>query len=129
MGVVQNERMLDAAECFHIIDRAKKANSKPIIWNVWGELPADSARLATLMLGRTIECCAPILISDRNRIHELVELSNNYKNPTRRTIQASGEAIVDLEYAKGLDSAFRMVSKHLIGTMKHTALDRYRTLT
>ena len=128
VGVVQNEQMLDATECFRVIDRAKKANSKPIIWNVWDELPTDSARLATLMLGRTIECCAPILISDRNRIHELVELSNRNKVPTRRTIEASGEAIVDLGYAWGLDSAFKMVSKHLIGTMKHTALDRYRTL-
>ena len=129
VGVVQNEQMLDAAECFRVMDRAKQANCKPIIWNVWGELPADSARLATLMLGRTIECCAPILISDRNRIHELVELSNRNKVPTRRTIEASGEAIVDVGYAWGLESAFKMVSKHLIGTMKHTALDRYRTLT
>ncbi len=128
VGIVPNDRILDAAACFGVIDRAKQADCQPIIWNVWDELPADSSRLATLMLGRAIECCAPIIISDRTRIHELVELSNNYKNPTRRKIQASGNAIVDLEYAKGLDSAFRMVSKHLVGTMKHVALDRYRTL-
>ena len=129
VGVVPQERMLDAADCFHIIDRAKQANCKPIIWNVWGELPADSARLATLMLGRTIECCAPILISDRNRIHELVELSNNNKVPTRRTIEASGEAIVDLGYAWGLDSAFKMVTACVSRDMRAEALDRYRTLT
>ena len=129
VGVVQNERMLDAAECFHIIDRAKQANSKPIIWNVWDDLPTDSARLATLMLGRTIECCAPILISDRNRIHELVELSNRNKVPTRRTIEASGEAIVDLGYAWGLDSAFKMVTACVSRDMRAEALDRYRTLT
>ncbi len=129
VGVVQNERMLDAAECFHIIDRAKKANSKPIIWNVWDELPTDSARLATLMLGRTIECCAPILISDRNRIHELVELSNSNKVPTRRTLEASGGAIVDLGYAWGLDSAFKMVTACVSRDMRAEALDRYRTLT
>ena len=129
VGVVQNEQMLDATECFRVIDRAKKANSKPIIWNVWDELPTDSARLATLMLGRTIECCAPILISDRNRIHELVELSNNNKVPTRRTIEASGEAIVDLGYAWGLDSAFKMVTACVSRDMRAEALDRYRTLT
>ncbi len=129
VGVVQNERMLDAAECFRVIDRAKKANSKPIIWNVWDDLPTDSARLATLMLGRTIECCAPILISDRNRIHELVELSNSNKVPTRRTIEASGEAIVDLGYAWGLDSAFKMVTACVSRDMRAEALDRYRTLT
>ena len=129
VGVVPQERMLDAADCFHIIDRAKQANCKPVIWNVWGELPTDSARLATLMLGRTIECCAPILISDRNRIHELVELSNSNKVPTRRTIEASGEAIVDLGYAWGLDSAFKMVTGCVSRDMRAEALDRYRTLT
>ena len=129
VGVVPQERMLDAADCFHIIDRAKQANCKPIIWNVWDELPTDSARLATLMLGRTIECCAPILISDRNRIHELVELSNRNKVPTRRTIEASGEAIVDLGYAWGLDSAFKMVTACVSRNMRAEALDRYRTLT
>ena len=129
VGVVKNERMLDAAECFYIIDRAKQANCKPIIWNVWDELPSDSARLATLMLGRTIECCAPILISDRNRIHELVELSSSYKVPIRRSIEASGEAIVDLGYAWGLDSAFKIVTACVSRDMRAEALDRYRTLT
>ncbi len=128
VGIVPEDQILDAAVCFRIIDRAKHADCKPIIWNIWDRLPTDSSRLATLVLGRAIECCAPIIISDRTRIHELVELSNNYKNPTRREIQASGEAVVDLEYAKGLDSAFMMVSKHLVGTMKHTALERYRSL-
>lgn len=128
VGIVPEEQILDAAACFRVIDRAKQADCRPIIWNVWDALPAESARMATLMLGRTIECCAPILISDRYHIHELVELSNNYKNPTRRTIEASGEAIVNLQYAKGLDSAFKMVSEHVNGTMKYTALDRYRSL-
>ncbi len=128
VGIVAKDRILNAAECFHIIDRAKQANCKPIIWNVWEELPSDSSRLATLMLGRTIECCAPILISDRDGIHELVELANCIKMPIRREIEPSGEAIVDTRYAWGLDSAFKMVSKHLIGTIKQRALDRYRTL-
>ena len=128
LGVVRNERMLDAAECFHIIDQAKQANSKPIIWNVWDKLPTDSSRLATLMLGRTIECCAPILISDRNRVHELVELSNSNKVPTRRIIEASGEAIVDIGYAWGLDSAFKMVTGCVSRDMRAEALDRYRSL-
>ena len=128
VGVVRNERMLDAAECFHIIDQAKQANSKPIIWNVWDDLPTESSRLATLMLGRTIECCAPILISDRNRVHELVELSNSNKIPTRRIIEATGEAIVDIGYAWGLNGAFKMVTGCVSREMRAEALDRYRSL-
>ena len=128
IGVVRDEQILDAAACFRVIDRAKQANCKPIIWNVWDALPAESSRLATLMLGRAIECCAPVIISDRNRIHELVELSSNYKNPTRRTIEASGEAIVNLEYAKGLDSAFKMVTGCVSRDMRAEALERYRSL-
>ena len=134
VGIVPEEQMLDAAACFRVIDRAKQLNCKPVIWNTWDELPTDSARLATLMLGRTIECCAPILISDRYRIQELVEISNSNKIPTRRSLEASGEAIVDIGYAWGLDSAFKMVrmdgSKLIRGkAFERTALDRYRTLT
>ena len=100
----------------------------PIIWNHWGRLPADSARLATLMMGRAIECCAPVVISDGDRIHELVELANRVKIPTRRVIESSGEAIVDLGYAWGLDNAFKMVTKHVPAGMRGLALDRYRSL-
>lgn len=133
VGIVPEEQMLDAAACFRVIDRAKKADCKPIIWNPWDVLPAESARLATLMLGRAVECCAPIIISDRSRIHELVELSSNYKIPARRPIPTSGEAIVNLEYAKGLDSAFRIVRKdgpklRRGKAFERMALDRYRSL-
>ncbi len=133
VGIVPEDQILDAAACFRVIDRAKQADCKPIIWNVWDALPAESARLATLMLGRAIECWAPVLISDRTRIHELVELSSNYKIPARRPIQASGETIVNLEYAKGLNSAFKLVrldgSKLIRGKeFERTALERYRSL-
>ncbi|MDE2999796.1 MAG: carbon-nitrogen hydrolase family protein [Gemmatimonadota bacterium] len=133
VGIVPEDQILDAAACFRVIDRAKQANCIPIIWNVWGALPAESSRLATLMLGRAIECCAPVIISDRNRIHELVELSSNYKIPTRRPILTSGEAIVNLEYAKGLDSAFRIVRKdgpklRRGKAFERMALERYRRL-
>ena len=128
VGVVPGERILDAAECFRVLDHARQMNCAPIIWNHWERLPADSARLATLMMGRAIECCAPIVISDRDGIHELVELANNYKFPTRRVIESSGEAIVDLGYARGLDNAFKMVTKHLPANIRGIALDRYRSL-
>lgn len=128
VGVVPKEQILDAAACFRVLDRANQMECAPIIWNHWDRLPTDSARLATLMMGRAIESCAPILVSDRDGIHELVELSNRIKIPTRRTIESTGEAIVDIGYAWGLTNAFRIVTKWLSPDMKGSALDRYKSL-
>ena len=127
VGAVPNERILDAAACFSVLDRAERMDCRPIIWNHWERLPAMPEQLATLMMGRAIECCAPIVISDRVRIHELVEISNNYKIPLRRTIEPSGEAMVDMRYADGLRKAFMTVTRHL-PTDNEIALDRYRSL-
>ena len=111
-----------------VLDRANQMECTPIIWNLWDRLPTDSARLATLMMGRAIECCAPILISDGDGIYELIELANRIKIPTRRTIESSGEAIVDIGYAWGLNKAFKIVTKWLPRGLKGRALDRYRRL-
>ena len=127
--VVPKERILDAAACFRVLDRAKEMGCAPILWNHWERLPTDSERLATLMMGRAIECCAPIVVSDRDGIRELVELSNRAKIPARRTTEASGEAIVDAGNAWGLDNAFKIVSKHLPRDMRARALNRYRRLS
>ena len=80
------------------------------------------------MMGRSIECCAPVVISDAGGICELVELSNKNKNPARRTMGTSGEWIVDTETAWGLDSAFKMVARHLPRNKRARALERYRSL-
>ena len=129
VGVVPNERILNAAACFRVLDHARQMNCTPIIWNHWKRLPADSARLATLAMGRVIECCTPVVMSDADGIHELVELANRNKIPARRIIEASGQATVDMGYAWGLDNAFNMVAKHLPADMARTALDRYRSLS
>ena len=129
VGVVPSEQILDAAACFQVLDHARQMKCAPIVWNHWDRLPADSARLATLMMGRAIECCAPVVISDGDRIHELVELASRLKIPERRVIESSGEAIVDLGYAWGLDNAFKMVTKHLAaGMARRVALNQYRSL-
>ena len=73
-------------------------------------------------------CLAPIVLSDRDGIHELVELANRTKIPIRREIELSGEAIVDIGYAWGLDSAFKMVTGCVSRDMRAEALDRYRSL-
>ena len=127
LGVVQDKSILDAAACFSVLDRAERGGCRPIIWNQWESLPADSERLATLMMGRAIECCTPIVLSDRAKIHELVELSNKNKIPARRTVEPSGKVIVDMEYAWGRLSAFKMVTRHLPKD-NGIALDRYRSL-
>ena len=128
VGVIQGKQILDAAECFRVIDHARQRNCAPIIWNHWEQLPADSAHLATLMMGRAIECCAPIVVSDRCGVHELVELSNKNKIPARRVMESSGDAIVDIGYAWGRDNAFRMVTSHLPAPKAERALDHYRSL-
>ena len=43
-------------------------------------------------------------------------------------MESSGEVIIDVGYAWGLDSAFRMVADHLPAGMAGFALDRYRSL-
>ena len=129
VGMVPGERILDAAECFRVLDRAKQMNCAPIIWNLWNRLPAKSEHVAPLMMGRAIECCAPIVISDRDEIHEVVELANKNKFPARRLIESSGETIIDMGNAWGLDSAFKMVASYLPARQRGIALDRYRSLS
>ena len=128
VGVVPGERILDAAVCFRVIDQAKQMGCAPIIWNHWERLPTDSCRLASLMMGRSIECCAPVVISDEDGVHELVELSNKNKIPTRRTMEAAGNWIADVGNAWGLNSAFKIVSKCLPPHKRAMALERYRCL-
>ncbi|MDE0144852.1 MAG: carbon-nitrogen hydrolase family protein [Nitrospira sp.] len=128
VGVVSKEQILDAAACFRVLDRANQMECAPIIWNHWDRLPTDSARLATLMMGRAIECCVPILISDEEGIHELIELANRNKIPARRSVETSPETIVDIGNAWGLKNAFKIVTQRLPRGMKGSALDRYRRL-
>ena len=128
VGVVRRAGILDAAECFHVLDRARQIGCAPIIWNHWKRLAADSSRLAALAMGRAIECCAPIVVSDRDGICELVELSNRNKIPARRMMEASGEGMVDIGNAWGLDNAFKIVARHLPPDMRASALDRYRKI-
>ena len=128
VDVVYNKEILDAAACFDICYRAHELNCRPIIWNHWNWLPTESDRLANLMLGRAIECCAPIVISDdKAGIHELVELANEYKFPVRRPVDAS-EVIVDVKRAWGLPNMLNIVTKYLHHTDPQTVFDRYHNL-
>ncbi len=124
VGVIRGKRILDAAARFCVIDRAYDMNCRPIIWNHWNHrLPTDSDRLANLMMGMAIECCAPIIVSDKDRIHELVELSNSNKIPVRRIVKRSEPAVVDVGRAWGLPSALKMATENTPEAYK-----RYRSL-
>ena len=129
IGIVHGDGLLDASRSFRIIELAGRRDCCPVIWNIWEELPTDSSRLVSLMMGRSIECCAPVLLSDVNRIHEHVELANRNKIPVRRFVPASGEVEVDLDYAWGLENAFKMVTNQLNSpALRRRALDRYKSL-
>ena len=80
------------------------------------------------MMGRAIECCAPIIVSDTFGIWELVELASNYKIPERRVVEPLGEEIVDIGRAWGRDNMFKIVARHLPKGIVGLALDRYRSL-
>ena len=128
VGLVPGEWILNAAKCFQVIAQAKRKGCAPIIWNHWERLPTEPCRLASLMMGRSIECCAPVVISDRGGIRELVEHAGNYKIPTRRTMEASGIWIADVDNAGGLSRAFKIVSDNLPRDLRGVALERYRSL-
>jgi len=108
--------------------RVSLKGGQPAILGHAGWKSIHSGRLAMLMMACAIECCAPVLISDSGGIRELVELANYNKNPVRRHVEPSGEAIADLNYAWGLNSAFKMVAARLPASMREMALDRYRSL-
>ena len=124
--VLPRAGVLNAAACVRILDRAAAQGCVPVIWNHWRKTPTDPARIATLMMGRAIECYAPIVVSDVRGIHEVVELSNRNKVPAHRTIENTGQAVVDLAWGWG--SAFKMVARHLPRSARPGALDRYRSL-
>lgn len=128
VGVVPDADLLDASACFRVIDEAAASHATPVIWNRWNRLPSRPAQIAPLMMGRSIECCAPIVLSDRRGIREVVELSNRSKIPARRALHRNGEATADLRYAWGLPSAFKIVTKCVPQNLAEQALNRYRTL-
>ena len=128
LGLVPEERILDAAACFGVLDQSYRMNAAPVIWNHWERLPVEPAKLAALMTGRAIECCAPIVISDHGGITEVVELSNRNKIPNRRTVGPFGIATIDLRYVWGLKGAFKIVEKKVPRDMRQQALERYRSL-
>ena len=129
VGLVRDGDLLDASACFRVMDEAAANHATPMIWNQWSRLPSRPTQIAPLMMGRSIECCAPVVLSDQTGIREVVELSNRNKIPARRAVQKNGEATADLRYAWGLRSAFKIVTECVPRHLTARALDRYRMLS
>ena len=128
VGIVYGSEILDAAACFQVIDDADRLGCRPIIWNHWDCLPTtEPDRMGHLLKGRVIECCAPIVVSDRDGIHELVELSNSEKFPVRRPVKSS-DVMVDVGRAWGLASAFKPVAENIHSSSKTDVLEMYKSL-
>ena len=134
VGLVADDDILDAAACFRVLDEAAAVAASPVVWNHWHRLASRPAQVAPLMMGRAIECCAPVVLSDPRGVCEVVELSNRSKVPVRRALHQNGEGAVDLRFAWGLHNAFnkivtdRVRPRHLRRHLRERALDRYRTL-
>ncbi|AQU04052.1 hypothetical protein B1774_01110 [Dehalococcoides mccartyi] len=74
---------------------------------LWAELPTDPSRLVDMMMGRTLEMLAPIILSDRKTIYEVTEIAGGTKT-IRRVLINSNEAEVDVKFALGLWNSFKI---------------------
>jgi len=129
-----NDQVLDIAHYIRALYKAYQENALPVFWNVWDRLPAKSEQMASVLLGRALESCAPIVLSDRESIYAVYELANQEKN-LRWAIPPEvpcPEVAISLERAWGLRRSFAMVSDHLVGSQGHrlfqNALRRYLSL-
>lgn len=127
-GLVHGAELLEIGSFFTLTKSAEEENCSPVFWNIWDQLPAESDQLVSIMLGRSLEFCAPVILSDRRRIYEVTEIANNEKN-LRRVKVETAETTLDLRRAWGLKSAFKMVRGHLTGAhARQLALERYASL-
>ena len=85
--------LLDVAEFFGGLLEASRSNAAVVFWNHWAHLPASSGQLVSILLGRALETCSPLILSDKHGIHEVVTLANNEKNLRRRSLGGVGRAL------------------------------------
>ncbi|RLC59774.1 MAG: hypothetical protein DRI01_11065 [Chloroflexi bacterium] len=81
--------------------------ARPIFWNQWDELPAEPSRFVDIMMGRTLEMLAPVILSDRHTIYEVTEIAGPTKT-MRRLVVNSSEAEIDVKFALGLWNSFKI---------------------
>ena len=123
VGLIRGQELFDTAVFWRILIEAHRHRCKPIFWNVWERLPCEPSQLVNVMLGRTVETCAPVVISDLTIIYDVTEIANKHKAVNRHCINA-GHAWVALDRAWGLQSAFKFTSEHLRGLYRRGSFSR-----
>ncbi|MBU0550462.1 hypothetical protein KJ940_03100 [Myxococcota bacterium] len=125
---VEGRELLDSSVFFRGLLEAESHGCRPVFWNIWNEgLPTEPSRLIDLLLGRALENCATIVLSDRRTIYEVAEVASDTKSLRRRIVE-SAMCSINVERAWGLSSAFKQVAKHLVSTTAAQALERYLSL-
>lgn len=125
--VIDGDTLFDVAAFFAGLVEAEQSGCRPVFWNIWEEVPARPSQLVDFLLGRALENCATVLISDRSTIYEVAEMASDTKSLRRRTINASS-AVVNVERAWGLSSAFGIALKHVMPEHRDLAVERYASL-
>lgn len=129
VGLIKNDELFQIEAFFRLLINAYKVDCKPLFWNIWDHIPADPERLLSIMMGRTIEFCSPVVLSDKEKIFEVIELAN-YRNSLRRLdFENSAQVGVDLTYAGGFEKSFKKVSSNVKGKeARNLAFMRYFSL-
>lgn len=129
LGLIKGQELFDLHPFFKLLLRADQESCHPLFWNVWDNLPCKPDQLVSILLGRSLEFCAPVILSDPNRIYEATEISTKEKNLRRIAVRRSTETTVDLTRAWGLKSSFKMVMQNLRGEdTRKLALNQYTSL-
>lgn len=127
---IDGDELLRPELFWQAIDRAHLAGARPVFWNHWQTLPTDTDRLVSLMLGRSLECMAPVVLSDAAGIHEVTEVANASKVLRRVDLGTVPTAVatIDIDKALGWHNAFKMASSCIPAADRARARERYLSL-
>jgi hypothetical protein len=110
LGIIPGDKLFDISSFVREQERIYNLDpdqARPIFWNQWVELPTESSCLIDMMMGRTLEMLAPVILSDRKTIYEVTEIAGGTKT-IRRVLINSNEAEVDVKFALGLWNSFKI---------------------
>ena len=64
-----------------------------------------------MLVGRSLEFCTPVVLTDGERIHEIAEMANDRK-VLRRCAPKTARAWVFMKPASGMRGSFRITTNH-----------------
>ena len=129
---IRDREILNPSIFWRSLIKANSHNCIPVFWNVWDDLDIEkSERIVQLMWGRTIEICAPIILSDNSKIYWLTAIANRSKAVHKFRINKD-EVKIRLDRAWGLDSAFKFTYEHLRNinkaNLRNSFMQKYKQL-